>query len=187
MVELEVKILETEVETTLCYASRVKYNELGYNFPIEFIKNKIKVLIKVKDLPRKSNIKITRVCSSCGDHHLMTFHKANISPICHYCITQTNEFRNKTGIGVLKSRVKKGDRAYYRTIYKHALGDIPKNLDIHHINMDEKDDDISNLIALPHGDHLKCHGTLNRLCRILMEKNIIYFDKTDFIYKLVSS
>lgn len=177
-------IKETKVKTTLSFSSCAKYRKLGYPFTKEMIKEKTVVTVKVKDLSRKSNIKITRICLECGKESIMTYHKANVSPICHHCITQSDIFRKKTAKGTQKARIDKGDKENYKTTYELHYGKIPKGWVIHHIDMNRINNDLDNLIALPHGEHLKLHGTLNKLAEELIKRGIIKFNKEKLQYEL---
>lgn len=69
-------IKETEVMVPLSYASRVRYNSMGYNFPKEYILDRTLVLVKVEHLSRKSNVKVTRICMSCGKEDKLTVQKS---------------------------------------------------------------------------------------------------------------
>lgn len=57
----------------------------------------------------------------------------------------------------------------------------PRN---HHIDCNHKNDHPDNKISLSNSGHLRAHGSLNKLVTPLIEKNIIYFDRKEGIYKL---
>lgn len=60
-----------------------------------------------------------------------------------------------------KSKVK---RENYRKLYKDYFGiDFDKNYDIHHIDFNRDNNDISNLILLPKDLHAKYHTLINSL------------------------
>ena len=52
---------------------------------------------------------------------------------------------------------KKGYISLARAVYQDKMGSIPKNYEIHHIDGDRKNNDIDNLIAISHEDHVKMH------------------------------
>ena len=56
---------------------------------------------------------------------------------------------------------------------------------VHHIDMDSKNNAIENLFVADKSGHIKAHASLNRLCKDLIEKGIIYFDKRDGVYGLL--
>ena len=48
-----------------------------------------------------------------------------------------------------------------RLVYERAYGEIPSGLDIHHIDGNVRNNDISNLMALSRGDHTRLHKATN--------------------------
>lgn len=62
---------------------------------------------------------------------------------------------------------------HYRDIYKEKYGTIPHNHDIHHINGNIKDNNIDNLIALPHTFHFKMHDYFYRKKLSLPSRQLI--------------
>jgi hypothetical protein len=57
---------------------------------------------------------------------------------------------------------------------------------VHHKNLDKENNNIENLYLFKNKtDHGICHGSLNRLVKILLSENIIKFDKNEGIYKIL--
>ena len=53
----------------------------------------------------------------------------------------------------------------YRKIYESETKiKIPKGFDVHHLDFNRDNNDISNLVALPRDLHAKFHKTYNALC-----------------------
>jgi hypothetical protein len=50
----------------------------------------------------------------------------------------------------------------HRAVYKDAFGEIPKGHDIHHIDHDKSNNDISNLQCLTRSEHTRLHGIENQ-------------------------
>lgn len=68
-------ILEEDVWVTLHSKTAGHYEELGYYIPRyinkekkSVIKKGTKILVKIDDLKRRSNVKVTKVCDICGKH-----------------------------------------------------------------------------------------------------------------------
>lgn len=176
-------IKEQEVTMTLSYASRMRYLERGYDFPLSYIVAKVPVTIKVSDLQPKSNATVTRICQSCGAEHRMIYQKAKASPKCHRCICDTSEFRKNVAIATQKARKLKGDKVSARRMYLLEVGDIPEGYQIHHINMNDQDNRLENFIALEMAQHQRSHGSFNRLCEALMAEGLVYFDLESLSYQ----
>jgi len=47
--------------------------------------------------------------------------------------------------------------AEHRAVYEFHHGPLPKGWDVHHVDEDKANNDISNLIALPHEMHMTVH------------------------------
>src|SRR5882672_4526506 len=50
----------------------------------------------------------------------------------------------------------------HREVWKTHFGPIPRGWDVHHIDFDKSNNDIENLIALPHQFHNKIHYQMAR-------------------------
>ncbi|MFP5110233.1 zinc-ribbon domain-containing protein [Neobacillus sp. C211] len=68
-------ILEKEVEIFLNPSNVKHYEKLGYEIPkvkdkrgIIRVPNGTKILVKIEELPKKSHIKLTKICDECGKH-----------------------------------------------------------------------------------------------------------------------
>jgi len=92
-------------------------------------------------------------------------------------------------VGIWKPEHKKADNQGY--VYEHTLiieeqikRPLNKDEEIHHINLNKKDNNIDNLCLCDHKTHLKIHRSMERLIPYLLEKNIIFFDKEDNEYKI---
>lgn len=61
------------------------------------------------------------------------------------------------------SKAPRGEGRYFKLISLHRFiwtcynGEIPDGYDIHHVDFDKNNNDISNLVALPKSDHQKLH------------------------------
>lgn len=59
-------------------------------------------------------------------------------------------------------KLKDGSAAYeHRLVWIKANGEIPKGLDVHHINGNKQDNRIENLELIPHGKHTT-HSNFSR-------------------------
>jgi hypothetical protein len=183
----EPQIKEDEVEVTLSYASRARYETLGYDFPSSFIVAKTKVKVKVDHLSKKSNVIVTRICQTCGKEDPLTCQKARHSPLCHKCATSSEAFSRNVSMTTQRARVSKGSRMNARRKYFNEIGKLPDTYVVHHINMDDQDNRLENFIALNRPQHHITHGSFNRLCKSLMEAGIVYFDSETLTYKLTGA
>jgi len=68
-------LIDEKIEIIVAGQMKKYYKDLGYNVPNT---NLPKIEIYIKDLPKKSNVKIKTICSICG--------KINIIPYCSYTI-----------------------------------------------------------------------------------------------------
>jgi len=71
---------------------------------------------------------------------------------------------------VEKDGGKVGIISVHKFIYEKANGPVPEGYDIHHIDFDRHNNDISNLIAIPRQQHKKYHYCVNRI-RALAQNN----------------
>ena len=62
---------------------------------------------------------------------------------------------------------------------------ISKEEEIHHINLNKKDNDINNLCLCSHKEHIKIHRSIEKVIPYLLNNKIIYFDEEDKEYKIV--
>lgn len=92
-------------------------------------------------------------------------------------------------IGIWQPNHPKSDNQGY--VYEHTLvvekeinRQILKNEEIHHINLDKKDNNISNLCLCTHQEHLKMHRSIEKLIPYLLKTNIIFFDIYEKEYKI---
>lgn len=92
-------------------------------------------------------------------------------------------------IGIWNPNHPKSDNQGY--VYEHTLvvekqihRHLKKNEEIHHINMNKKDNDIDNLCLCNHKTHIKIHRSIEKLIPFLLDKKIIYFDKESKEYKM---
>lgn len=60
--------------------------------------------------------------------------------------------------------IKKGNKkvALHREVYKEQHGEIPKNMEIHHIDGNRYNDHADNLIAVDHDTHIKLHQNMEQ-------------------------
>jgi len=73
----------------------------------------------------------------------------------------------------------------HRLILAEKLGIHHSKLDeVHHINGDNTDNAVENLIELSGSEHASAHGQIEKLALELVRKNIIVFDKVDKKYYL---
>ena len=57
---------------------------------------------------------------------------------------------------------------------------------VHHKDLDKENNDVENLHLFKNKiDHGLCHGSLNKLVKILLSKNVIEFDKNEGIYRIL--
>lgn len=66
----------------------------------------------------------------------------------------------------------------YRKFYEKQTGKkVPKDFDIHHIDLNRENNDIENLVAIPKELHKKYHALLSKI----MPLGEIKIDKSDFV------
>lgn len=92
-------------------------------------------------------------------------------------------------IGIWKPEHPRADMQGY--VYEHTLimeqklkREILKEEEIHHINLNKKDNDINNLCLCSHKEHIKIHRSIEKLIPYLLNNKIIYFDEEDKEYKI---
>ncbi len=60
----------------------------------------------------------------------------------------------------------RGSRGCAISLHRHKyiteIGEIPDDWDVHHIDLDRTNNDISNLIAMPKSEHTRLHQRLKR-------------------------
>lgn len=93
-------------------------------------------------------------------------------------------------VGIWKPEHYKADKQGY--VYEHTLvmeqkikRKISKEEEIHHINLNKKDNDINNLCLCSHKEHIKIHRSIEKVIPYLLNNKIIYFDEEDKEYKIV--
>ena len=72
-----------------------------------------------------------------------------------------------------------------RFVAEQIIGRV-LNIDefVHHIDMDKSNNNVDNLYITKQRGHKAVHASLNRLCKEMLERNIIYFDKKEGVYGL---
>jgi len=55
---------------------------------------------------------------------------------------------------------------------------------VHHIDMDNSNNDISNLFIAKRGEHRRTHASFNRLCKELLNMKVVKFNKKKGVYEL---
>lgn len=78
---------------------------------------------------------------------------------------------------------KSGYISEHRFIAEQLIGRV-LNIDefVHHIDMDKSNNELSNLHITKQRGHKHVHSSFNRLCKQLLGKNIIYFDRENECY-----
>ena len=97
-------------------------------------------------------------------------------------------FNNNKGDGYLgiwsplHERADGGGYVYAHTLeYEKHTGKLPqKNEVLHHIDLDKRNNDYSNLFLCGHRKHLEIHRKIEKLIRPLMEKGFIKFIDGDY-------
>ena len=80
---------------------------------------------------------------------------------------------------------KSGYISEHRFIAEQLVGRILNHDEfVHHIDMDKTNNDISNLFVSKQRGHRSIHYSFNRLCKELLEKDVIYFNKETESYGL---
>lgn len=92
-------------------------------------------------------------------------------------------------IGIWKPEHPRADMQGY--VYEHTIimeqklkREILKEEEIHHINLNKKDNSINNLCLCSHKEHLKIHRSIEKIIPCLLNKKIIYFDIEKKEYKV---
>ena len=92
-------------------------------------------------------------------------------------------------IGIWNPNHIKADNQGY--VYEHTLiiekkikRHLHQNEEIHHINLNKKDNNIENLCLCTHKEHLTIHRSVEKIIPYLLEQNIIFFDKENKEYKI---
>lgn len=91
-------------------------------------------------------------------------------------------------IGIWNPTHERADHQGY--VYEHTLvmekenGILPnKDQVIHHIDLNKKNNKIENLYLCDHKIHTKCHRSIERLIKPLMDMNIIFFEDGEYKIK----
>ena len=73
----------------------------------------------------------------------------------------------------------------HRFIVEQSLGRL-LGIDewIHHVDMDKGCNDLENLSLCSKVEHRKAHASFQKLCKELMQRGIVYFDKERRVYGL---
>ena len=69
-----------------------------------------------------------------------------------------------------RSKDRKDRDRLHRAVYKNHFGEIPDGLDVHHIDGDKANNDISNLELLSRSDHLRHHALENPIPKVDFSK-----------------
>lgn len=92
-------------------------------------------------------------------------------------------------IGIWNPNHNKADNQGY--VFEHTIimekylnRQIKKDEEIHHINLNKKENDLKNLYLCNHKTHLKIHRSIEKIIPVLLEKDIIYFDRELEEYKI---
>lgn len=117
---------------------------------------------------KKEEIGDEIVCPNCGKHFIK-------NSVNHRCCSV-----------ICRDRYYNDNRNRYRKKIEFSLGRKLKEDEIvHHINLDKKDNRISNLWVAPNRKvHAIAHGSINKLIKPLFEANLIKFNKKKGIYEL---
>jgi hypothetical protein len=139
---------------------------------------------------------IKTICSNCGGEYFQdrsNFYKAKASLCSRQC--RKEWVSNLEGIKKYKRGDRKGpilvkvsnhpnaDRQGYvpehRLVMEKFLGRIlTKQEIVHHINMNQQDNNIENLCLFnTNTDHFLCHGSLNKCVEVLINNGDLWFDK----------
>ena len=65
---------------------------------------------------------------------------------------------HKNGTGHLHVDVGEGKRLVHRLVYEAFIGEIPKGYEIHHIDGNKENNEISNLAPVTRGQHMRLHA-----------------------------
>lgn len=66
---------------------------------------------------------------------------------------------DKTGYYLTTNNTNRPGRRLHRAVWEYYNGEIPNGFDIHHIDHDKSNNDISNLALLKRSEHQKVHAT----------------------------
>ena len=190
---------------------RVKYKTDKSKHPnkylyVTYVRRKCSIckkeVMKNVDSYRNKNVKpVTGQCmfgkpqrSFCSDE----CRTIGISGKNHYMYSQTRVYqRNADGYIVMKrydhpyknksNNVQRGRLVVEKDIgryLKPRINNKPGSGElVHHINMCKQDDSLENLLLCSDASHhLKIHGTYNTICKELMSRNIVRFDKEKGYY-----
>jgi len=121
-------------------------------------------------------------CKECGEKFVRkcSGHK--------YCSVKCRN-KSKTCQGYVHT-VRREDGTYvskHRYIIEQSIDRRLKTEEtVHHKDLDKENNDVENLHLFKNRtDHGLCHGSLNKLVKILLSKNVIEFDKNEGIYKFL--
>lgn len=82
---------------------------------------------------------------------------------------------------------KMGDVPEHRLVMEKQLGRFLRpNEQVHHINLVKSDNRVENLVVFNSAsEHFKSHGSLNQCVSELMNRDLLFFDRTTNTYKVV--
>lgn len=196
--EFEAKQRRTQFCSSLCnancnYRSKAKQNRTENhrkckNCGKEFVAHRVNKIFCSQDCQwnhrykekRQRSIEIN--CKECGENFVRrcSGHK--------YCSVKCRN-KSKTCQGYVHT-VRREDGTYtskHRYMIEQSIGrKLETEETVHHKNLDKEDNGIDNLYLFKNKtDHGLCHGSLNKLVKILLSKNIIEFNKNEGIYKFL--
>jgi len=113
-----------------------------------------------------------------------------IADICGVSSSPIGSWLSK--FGIKDDKRYKGNNHNYRKIYEQKTNTILKSSDfIHHIDMNQNNNDVSNLCKTNKDGHRSAHGSYQKIMRRLCEKflkiGLITFDESKGIYLLDNS
>ena len=132
---------------------------------------------KIKEIAREQEVSTSTINSWLNKHSLFKYGNGYFRPL-----KKNKKFLKKNRGYYISYKGKQ--KKYSRVVMEEFLGrELSSNEIVHHINFDKLDDRIENLIIVTKAEHLNIHLNID-LMKLLLEKQIIYFDIKDKRYNL---
>jgi len=187
--------------SNLCYTNynynknRDQQTRQCKNCDKEFIANRVDKMFCSKDCQwnyrykTKRKIQTKLLCKKCGKEFVRgQSGQKYCSRSCRFSSASKDAYKRNKKWSAKQIRRENGTYAseHRYIIEQEVKRRLEEQETVHHIDLDKENNDVSNLHLFNNKrDHGYCHGSLNKIVKILLDKNIIGFDKNEGIYKFL--